>query len=334
MDTVLKRLQPGRNVITAGKGNISPLIAVEALFLDVILQMAAMPQPLTAIGALNLINSMISSSNLQHSLIEWKEKHKIKGNEDGKVGIRYWQNFKKHRPEINTKQAVRFDSKCEDWCTVENFEKMYKGVYAAMVKSNVAIQLSEKKMVMLDGRITENKEESVGRETEFILTHPEYVLFVDEVNCNMLQKSDGNVGGQIFVVENKKRALIRASHQDCHFTVLGFSNALGQPISCVIIIAAAQVTAKDIMGLQPWAETIGDPAIDFEQNSHGTDKYYPYGPTCTIFCKTIPTFVTCSESGSFTSNILMDVLRHIGHCVGWDQSKVTPFLLLDSHGIS
>jgi hypothetical protein len=161
---------------------------VEDHFLDVILQMAGMHQPLTAYGALNLINSMISSSNLQHSLIKWKEKHKIKGDENVKVGIRYWQNFRKCHPEINTKQAVRFDSKHDDRCTMENFEKMYKGVYAAMVKSNVAIQLPEKKMVMLDGRITENKEESAGRETKFILTHPEYVLFVDEVGCNTSQK--------------------------------------------------------------------------------------------------------------------------------------------------
>jgi hypothetical protein len=56
--------------------------------------MAAMRQPLTAHGALNLINSLISSSNLQHSLTEWKEKHKMIGDADDKVGIRYWQNFK------------------------------------------------------------------------------------------------------------------------------------------------------------------------------------------------------------------------------------------------
>jgi hypothetical protein len=42
MDTVLKRLQPGRKVVTAGKGSVSPLIAVEAHFLDVLLQFAAM----------------------------------------------------------------------------------------------------------------------------------------------------------------------------------------------------------------------------------------------------------------------------------------------------
>ena len=85
---------------------------------------------------------------------------------------------------------------------------MYAGIYAAMVRSQVAIQLPEKVMVRLDGRITESSEEKYGRETNFLLTRPEFVFFVDEVGCNTLQKADGNVGGQKFVVQNNKRALI------------------------------------------------------------------------------------------------------------------------------
>ncbi len=332
MDTVLARLKPGRKIVTAGRGNVSPLIAIEAHFLDVIIQLAAMRQPLTCFGALNLINSMISSSNLSDYVIEWKEKHKISGEDKHRLGMKYWHNFKKRHPEINTKRAVRFDSKRDDWCSYENFEKMYSRVYSAMVRSNVAIELPEKVMVTLDGRVTDKKEESYGRETTFLLTHPEYIFFVDEVGCNTSQKSDGNVGGQKFVVQSNKRALIRASHQDCHFTILGFTNGLGEPVCCVIILAAPEVRAKDIMGLQPWASIIGDPSIDFEENSHGPEKFYPYGPTCTVFGRSIPTLVRCSESGSITSNILMDTLKHIDKCLELDRSEVTPFLLLDGHG--
>jgi hypothetical protein len=50
-------------------------------------------------------------------------------------------------------------------------------------------------MVTLDGRVTDNEKERYGRETSFLLTHPEYVFFVDEVGCNTLQKLDGNIGG-------------------------------------------------------------------------------------------------------------------------------------------
>jgi len=64
---------------------------------------------------------------------------------------------------------------------------MYNGVYSAMVRSNVAIQVPNKVFVTLDGKITENKQESVGRETNFLLTRPNYVFFVDEVGCNTSQ---------------------------------------------------------------------------------------------------------------------------------------------------
>jgi hypothetical protein len=204
IDTVLGRLKPGRKQVTAGRGNVSPLIFVETHFLDIILNLAAMRQPLTASGALNLIKSLISSSNLQDHVIEWKEKHGIKGEGDEKhrLGMKYWQNFKKRHPEISTKHAVRFDSKRDDWCTLENFEKMYAGIYAAIFRSQVAIQLPEKVMVTLDGRITESSEEKYGRETNFLLTRPEFVFFVNEVGCNTSQKSDGNVGGQKFVVHS------------------------------------------------------------------------------------------------------------------------------------
>jgi len=51
---------------------------------------------------------------------------------------------------------------------------MYAGIYAAMVRSQVAIQLPEKVMVRLDGRITESSEEKYGRETNFLLTQNSY----------------------------------------------------------------------------------------------------------------------------------------------------------------
>jgi hypothetical protein len=44
--------------------------------------------------------------------------------------------------------------------------------YSAMARSNVAIELPEKIKVTIDGRVTDNKDESYGRETTFLLTHP------------------------------------------------------------------------------------------------------------------------------------------------------------------
>jgi len=169
-----------------------------------------MRQPLTAAGSLNLINSMIQSNNLQDEVAAWKKKHNISGENDNsqQLGQKYWQNFKKHHPEIYIKKAIQFDSKGDDWCIYENFQKMYDGVYSEMVRSRVAIQVPNKVFVMLDGRITENKQESVGRETNFLLTRLECIFFVDGFGCNTSHKSDGNVGGQKFAIDKTKRALI------------------------------------------------------------------------------------------------------------------------------
>jgi len=155
-ETVLARLKVGRKVICAGKGNVSPLIAIEAHFLEMILQLASMRQSLTAAGSLNLINSMIQSNNLQDEFAAWKKKHNISGENDysQQLGQKYWQNFKKRHPEINIKKAIWFDSKWDDWCTYENFKEMYNGVYSAMVRSQVAIQVPNKVFVTLDGTIT------------------------------------------------------------------------------------------------------------------------------------------------------------------------------------
>jgi hypothetical protein len=156
---------------------------------------------------------------------------------------------------------------------------MYAGVYAAMVKSRVAIELEEEVMVMLDGTITSCEQEKAGRKTRYLLTRPEFSFFVDEVGCNTLQKNDGNNNSQKILVQNGQRALLWASFNDCHFTVLGFANGNGDPILAVIIMASTEITAKCIMGMQPWADLVDDPFTDIEANSHGANKFYPYGPT-------------------------------------------------------
>ncbi len=143
--TVLTRLKSKRKPTTAGKGNVSPLIALEAHFLDIILQLAVMRQPLTPSGAIQLINSLVETSYFQREIIEWKAKHlaltedDTTGENPAYLGKKYWQNFRKWHPEFKTKKAVKFDAKRGDWCTYNNFAAMHDGVYAAMVKSSIAI---------------------------------------------------------------------------------------------------------------------------------------------------------------------------------------------------
>jgi len=337
--TLLTRLRSNRKTVAAGRGHVSPLLAVEAHFVDIILQLSAMRQPLTASGALTVINSLVETSNMQGEIMKWKANNlpDEKDDEEGRtnqayLGAAYWRNFKKRHPELKTKRAVRFDSKREDWCNYDNFKKMYDCVYAAMVNGRVAIQLEEEVMVRSDGTITSEEKEMVGRPTKFLLTRPEFVFFVDEVGCNTSQKNDGHNGGQKFLVKDTERALIRSSFADCHFTVLGFTNGRGDPVCCVIILACTELTAKCIMGVQPWADVVGDPMVDIEANSHGIDKFYPYGPTCVVGGKSVESYVTCSESGSITSDVLTNILKYLDQKLQFDRSEADPFLLLDGHG--
>ena len=53
--TLLSRLREGRKTVAAGRGHVSPLIGLEAHFVDVMLQLSSMRQPLTATGALTVI---------------------------------------------------------------------------------------------------------------------------------------------------------------------------------------------------------------------------------------------------------------------------------------
>ncbi len=155
---------------------------------------------------------------------------------------------------------------------------------------------------------------------------------MDEVGCNTSQKNDGNAGGQNVLVQKDEHAFLRLSIADCHFMVLGFTNERGEAVCFITILASMEISAKCIMGLQPWADLIGDPMVDIETNSHEVDKLYPYGPTCDAGGKEDESYITCSESGLTTSDILTDVLIYLDKKLAFDQTEADLFLLLDGHG--
>jgi hypothetical protein len=203
-----------------------------------------------------------------------------------------------------------------------------------MVESGIAFKMPEEVWLDKDGVVVEEESEAMGRRTKYILNRPNYLVFVDEVGDNTSQKDDGNIGGTKYVVGRKNRALMRAAHHDCHFTTLGFSLADGRPLLCVIIISCGEIDAKIRMGLQPWCEVEGEGTLEdnLERNSHGKDKYFPFGPICNVNGTNIPTYIACSERGGITPDILTEALRHIDSFNAFDRTEATPALLLDGHG--
>jgi hypothetical protein len=60
----------------------------------------------------------------------------------GTLGQRYRQNLcRRNVSVVTSKNAVRFDSKRDDWCWLENFADMYDRVYDKWVESGAAKKL-------------------------------------------------------------------------------------------------------------------------------------------------------------------------------------------------
>jgi hypothetical protein len=204
--------------------------------------------------------------------------------DDEPVSKKHWAGFLTRHPSLVTKISTRFDANCEERCNVANFEQMYHECCEKMVESKIAIKTAEENWLDKYGVVVEEEHLAFGRKTKYQMIQPNYLVFVDEVGDNTSQKDDGNIAGTKYIVGRKNRALMRAAQNDYHFTMLGFSLANGRPILCVIIVACIEIDAKIRMGLQPWCEVESEGAVieNLEANSHGTEKYFHFGPTCTI----------------------------------------------------
>jgi hypothetical protein len=72
----------------------------------------------------------------------------------GSPGTRYWQNFcRRNAAIISAKKAVRFDSKRDDWCRLDNFEDMNDDVYEKLWEAGIAEKL--------DGGVWRDKENTI-----------------------------------------------------------------------------------------------------------------------------------------------------------------------------
>jgi hypothetical protein len=352
------------------QGTPSPMLAIEPHLVELIIQLARMRCPINVTSGLQLANSLIAGTPIAEQLVKWKIKHnvqtrlamsampetactgveslvidtttptnnKIGENEASSIhgsmrapspllGWGYWRGFMKRNGHvIKSKRAVKFEAKRAEWCTYENFKCMYNGIYKEMARGGIASELSTAAYLNKQGKIVETKEESFGLPTKYIIHRPDKLVFVDEVGSNTSTTKDGNVGGEKFLCERTARPQIRAATKDSHFTVLGFTAATGEPVMCAIIFAAW------VLGYDASAEWQGDEDDD-NLNTGGLGKRFPMGPQCNFNGVDVPCFCCCSENGSITANLLVEMLKTMDSLKVFDRSDgVSPFLLLDGHG--
>ena len=209
---------------------------------------------------------------------------------------------------------------------------MYDGIYKEMTRGGIASKLFTAVYLDKQGEIVETKEEAFGLPTKYMMSRPDKLIFVDEVGSNTSTTKDGNVGGEKFLCEKMARPQIRAATKDSHFTVLGFTAATGEPVMCAIIFAAKELATAWVLGYDASAEWQGK---DHEENLNtgGLGKRFPMGPQCHYNGVDVPCFCCCSENGSITADLLVEMLRAMDSLNVFDRTDgISPFLLLDGHG--
>ena len=62
------------------------------------------------------------------------------------------------------------------------------------------------------------------------------VIIGDEFGGNLDMTGDGHIGGEKFLCEKGCIAQRKATKKSKHFTILGLTNLLGEPIFCIVTI--------------------------------------------------------------------------------------------------
>ena len=121
---------------------------------------------------------------------------------------------------------------------------MYDCIYDQMVHAGIVTKHLEKVFRNRGGQILD-EEEVFGLATEYVLTHPHMIVYVNETGSNTNQKMDGHNGGELFAVGVDQQEIgVLGLADDNHFTVLVFMAGTGKPIMVAVILKSEQPWSK------------------------------------------------------------------------------------------
>jgi hypothetical protein len=152
-----------------------------------------------------------------------------------------------------------------------------------------------------------------------------------EMGCNTNMAKDKNVGNGLLYGEGQPQ--VTGTTEDQHFTLLSYTSFGGKPILMVVIIAGgSDLTVTEVYRMNLDVEWVGEDD-DIPKNM-GPGKRYPGGPRCLVKGVKVPCFMTKSESGGMSSEILANTLRYVDKLGLFprEEGKLDPFFLCDGHG--
>jgi len=226
-------------IVLQGGGPESLMASVEPHLVELICAMAEFRRCLTTSEALSLGNDLIRGTPTEENIIKWKKARNEYKEDMPVLGRKWWKLFKNrwsHR--LVTKRGQKFALDRSNALTYSNVKKMYDDVYECMVECGAARKLPEP------------SDQFVGdMKTKYELLHPAMCLVVDEVGSNISQRGDGHVTGTKYCCEHGTIPYNKASHNDRHFTLLGFTALTGEPVLCVVIISGILKAFEVEMGI-------------------------------------------------------------------------------------
>ena len=223
-ETALSRI---RRKKLKGDGTFSPLTEIEPQLVQLVVCMSKIKRSLTMTEGLHLCNELITGTEIQQRLLDFKISRNIYAESLealGRVGRHYWKKFlKRNRNELRAKPGRKFALDRSSWSTIMNFSDMYDHVESVMVDSNIAHKLETPQWVDRSGNIVENEEDSQGCKVEVSIDCPDCAIVMDEVGCNLSQDCDNRVGGELYLTGRQDEAYKSISTRHQHFTVLGLT---------------------------------------------------------------------------------------------------------------
>ena len=174
----------------------------------------------------------------------------------GTVSAGYWRGFKsRNKDKIVSKKGQKYELDRASWSTYSNFNQMYEGVGDEFIDAGVAVKRDSPAWMNRQGDIVE-EEEAFRCKVTIDITHPDYVLVLDEVGGNTSQKGDDEVGGELLICETGTTPQRKINTKSKHYTCLGLTSLSGEPVMCCIIFAGKKEQTLCKTGLDLSSEMI------------------------------------------------------------------------------